>query len=300
MSSVLDDVKSRRRVCGSMEKGAPLCALAAILIWSSLAILSSRLTAVPSLLQVGAALLVSGLISIPRYREWRLPAGTWLVGVGGMFGYHFLIFTSFKYAPVVEANLLNYLWPLLIVALSPVVLPGHPLRLHHVAGALIGFIGAGLIITGGRLDPDPAHLPGYLMAAGAALSWALYSLLTKRVPRFPTSAVGGFCLVSGATATMLYLAGAVGSSLYAPTAMEWLYVLLLGLGPMGASFFLWDRALKDGDPRIVGSLSYLTPLLSTLWLVLLGGEALTPVSGVAMLLLVAGSLIGSLDLLRKS
>jgi len=53
--------------------------------------------------------VVSGLLSSPRYREWRLPAGTWLVGIGGIFGYHFLIFTSFKYAPVVEANLLNYL-----------------------------------------------------------------------------------------------------------------------------------------------------------------------------------------------
>jgi drug/metabolite transporter (DMT)-like permease len=269
-----------------MERRATFNALAAILIWSSLAILGSRLTAVPSLLQVGAALLVSGLISAPRYREW------------GIFGYHFLIFTSFKYAPVVEANLLNYLWPLLIVALSPVVLPGHPLRLHHLIGALTGFIGAGLIMTGGRLSPDPAYLPGYVMAAGAALSWALYSLLTKRVPRFPTSAVGGFCLVSGATSTVLYLAGTVGSTFYIPTAQEWLYILLLGLGPMGASFFLWDKALKDGDPRIVGALSYLTPMLSTLWLLLLGGETLTPVSGLAMLLLVAGSLIGSLDLLR--
>jgi drug/metabolite transporter (DMT)-like permease len=99
---------------------------------------------------------------------------------------------------------------------------------------------------------------------------------------------------------VLYLAGNVGFTLYAPTAQEWVYVLLLGLGPMGASFFLWDRALKDGDPRIVGALSYLTPMLSTLWLVLLGGEALTPVSMVAMLLLVAGSLIGSMDLFRKS
>jgi len=138
------------------------------------------------------------------------------------------------------------------------------------------------------------------MAAGAALTWALYSLLTKRVPRFPTSAVGGFCLASGAASTALYLAGSLGSGVYAPAAWEWLCILLLGLGPMGASFFLWDRALKDGDPRIVGALSYLTPMLSTLWLVLLGGEALTPVTGVAMLLLVAGSLVGSLDLLRKS
>jgi len=58
--------------------------------------------------------------------------------------------------------------------------------------------------------------------------------------------------------------------------------------------------LKRGDPRIIGALSYLTPLASTLLLVLLGGRALTATSGVAMLLIVAGALIGSLDLLRGS
>lgn len=280
-----------------MERRATVSALTAILIWSSLAILGSRLTNVPSLLQVGGALLVSGLLSVPRYREWRLPVGTWLVGIGGIFGYHFLIFTSFKYAPVVEANLLNYLWPLLIVALSPVVLHGYPLRRHHVVGTMTGFAGAALIVTGGKLSLSPAHLPGYLMAAGAALTWALYSLLTKRVPRFPTSAVGGFCAVSGTISTLLYLVSGSGA-LYSPSPIEWLFIALLGLGPMGASFFLWDYSIKEGDPRIVGAMSYLTPTLSTLWLVLLGGQSLTPVSGVAMLLLVAGSLIGSLDLLR--
>jgi drug/metabolite transporter (DMT)-like permease len=283
-----------------MESRATVSALTAILIWSSLAILGSQLTNVPSFLQVGVALLVSGLLSSPRYKEWRLPVRTWLMGVGGIFGYHFLIFTSFKHAPVVEANLLNYLWPLLIVALSPVVLPDHPLKPQHVLGALTGFIGAGLIVTGGKLNPNPAYFKGYLIAACAALSWALYSLLTKRVQRFPTSAVGGFCLVSGLLSTSLYIVGSVGSGIiYNPTTKEWLSILLLGLGPMGTSFFLWDKALKDGDPRIVGALSYLTPTLSTIWLVLLGGEVLTLVSRLAMLLLVAGSLIGSLDLFKK-
>jgi drug/metabolite transporter (DMT)-like permease len=164
-------------------------------------------------------------------------------------------------------------------------------------GTLTGFTGAALIVTGGKLSLSLTHLPGYLMAAAAALTWALYSLLTKRVPRFPTSAVGGFCAVSGTISTLLYLLSGSGA-LYSPSPAEWLFIALLGLGPMGASFFLWDLALKEGDPRIVGAMSYLTPTLSTLWLVLLGGQSITLVSGVAMLLLVAGSLIGSLDLLR--
>jgi drug/metabolite transporter (DMT)-like permease len=279
-----------------MDRRAALYASAAILIWSSLAILGSKLTQVPSLLQVGAALFISGSISLPRVKEWRLPPRTWLIGIGGIFGYHALIFASFKYAPIVEANLLNYLWPLLIVALSPIVLPGYQLRRHHIVGTIIGFSGAALIVTKGRLSLSPVHLPGYILSGAAALIWALYSLLTKRVPRFPTSAVGGFCVASGIISSLLYLIS--GSGLYSPSPSEWVSIALLGLGPMGASFFFWDMALKEGDPRIVGAMSYLTPMLSTLWLILLGGKSLTPVSALAMLMLVAGSLIGSLDLLR--
>ena len=44
-------------------------------------------------------------------------------------------------------------------------------------------------------------------------------------------------------------------------------IALMGIGPMGAAFYLWDRALKHGDPRIIGVLSYLTPLASTALLI---------------------------------
>ena len=67
---------------------------------------------------------------------------------------------------------------------------------------------------------------------------------------------------------------------------------------MGAAFFAWDASLKRGDPRIIGSLSYLTPLLSTAWLVLLAGRTLTWVSAMAMILIVSGAFIGSIDLFR--
>jgi drug/metabolite transporter (DMT)-like permease len=40
----------------------------------------------------------------------------------------------------------------------------------------------------------------------------------------------------------------------------------MGLGPMGVAFYLWDAALKKGDPRHIGVLSYLTPLGSSLLL----------------------------------
>jgi drug/metabolite transporter (DMT)-like permease len=288
----------------NMPVTAVLLAFFTILLWSFLAFLGAQVSHLPSILVTGVALCTSGLMSSITYKSWRIPFKTLLVGIGGIFGYHFLYFTAIRYSPVVEANLVNYLWPLLIVLLSPVILSGHVLKPHHLLGALMGLSGAGLIITGGRLSLDLANLPGYVSAAAAALVWALYSLLTKRVPPFPTGAVGSFCLLSGLLSLLFYFTGGLlsqppgGWLLYLPKGIDWLYLFLLGVGPLGAAFFTWDAALKRGDPRIIGSLTYITPLTSTVVLVLVGGRSFTWVSALAMLLIISGALLGSLDLLR--
>jgi drug/metabolite transporter (DMT)-like permease len=279
---------------------ATLLAIAAIVVWSTLAVLSASLVHVPPLLSVGLALCISGLVSAVRWRAWRVPWFTFAVGVGGIFGYHFFYFSALQHAPAVEANLLNYLWPLLIVALSPVFLPGYRLHAYHWIGTLMGLAGTALILSGGRPHLDLANLYGYLLAAGAGLTWACYSLMTKRLPAFPTAAVGGFCLASGLLSLGAQALGGNPFSLSALSGRDWLALFLLGIGPMGAAFFLWDAALKGGDPRIIGSLAYLTPLLSTLNLVIFGGRTLSWVSLVAMALIVGGAAVGSLDLWKQS
>ncbi|MBN1371182.1 MAG: DMT family transporter [Anaerolineaceae bacterium] len=269
-------------------------ALIAILIWSTLALVGARLNAVPALLVLGITLSLSGLSSLFLRGAWRVPLKVLAVGVGGIFGYHFLYFRAFALAPAVEANLINYLWPLLIVALSPLILPGYALRLRHILGALLGLVGAALIVTGGRLSLQAPALPGYLLALGAAFTWALYSLLTKRLPPFSTATVGAFCAVSGLLSLGMYaLSGQGWQPVAALAPLDWLFLVLAGLGPMGAAFFFWDAALKKGDPRVIGSLAYLTPLLSTLNLVLIGGKQLTPLSFLAMCLIIAGAVVGS-------
>lgn len=280
-----------------MPAAATILALVTIGLWSFLAFLGARVSYLPPFLVVGVALCISGLIGLTRVSGWRVPLITFLVGVGGIFGYHFLYFSSLKYAPPVEASLMNYLWPLLIVLLSPLFLPGYALRIHHLVGALIGLGGAALILTGGKIGLDLANMKGYLLAAGAALVWASYSLMTKRLKPFPTAAVGGFCLASGLLSLGAYWISSPGT-VPALTRADWITLVLLGAGPMGAAFFTWDAALKRGDPRVIGSLAYLTPLTSTLVLVLLGGRTLTWTSGLAMCLIVAGAVIGSLDLFR--
>jgi drug/metabolite transporter (DMT)-like permease len=280
-----------------MKKLPFLLALLTIAQWSFLAFLGSKLKHLPPFLLVGIALCVGSMIGLARLREWRVPWKTFAVGVYGIFGYHFLLFTAFQYAPAVEANLMNYLWPLLIVLLSPVFLRGFRLKPHHLLGALLGLAGAALIVTGGKLHLDIANLPGYLMAAGAAFVWSSYSLMTKRLPIFSTAAVAGFCLGSGVLSLAVYfVTGGELGQIFALNPADWMFLILMGLFPMGLAFFTWDAAIKRGDTRIIGSLAYITPLTSTLALVALGGRPFGWVSMLAMALIFSGAVVGSLDL----
>lgn len=274
-----------------------LLALGAIGLWSSLASLGVALGHVPPFLLTGLSLLIGGLIALPlsgfKLARWKVPLSTLVLGVYGLFGFHFLLFVALRHAPPVQANLVNYLWPLLIVVLAPVMLPGLTLHWKHVAAALIGFAGAATVILGnadtGSSDAA-AWSWGYVAAAASALVWATYSLMTRRVAAFPTAAIGGFAWVSGLLSLLCH---ALMEPAVVLTARDWWLVGLMGLGPMGAAFFLWDKALKTGDARHIGILSYLTPLLSTAMLLWLSGRDLTWPVGLAAVLIVGAAWLGT-------
>jgi drug/metabolite transporter (DMT)-like permease len=272
-----------------MHRSAFFAALAAIALWGVLAALSLRLRGWPPFLLAGAALLLGSLVSIHRLGAWRVPGRALALGVYGLFGFHFLLFVALRLAPPVEANLVNYLWPLLIVVLAPVILPGITLRARHVVAALLGFAGAALLVTGGKLGFAGEYALGYAAALGSALVWSTYSLATKRFAALPTATIGLYCAVSGALALACHV---LFEPRYLPQLAELPWLLALGLGPMGAAFFLWDYALKRGDPRTIGALAYLAPLLSTLVLVAAGEGSLGPLTLVAMGLIVGGAVLG--------
>lgn len=249
-----------------------LLALAAIVLWGTLAPLGVSLAHVPPFLLTGLALLCGSLIALPlcrfRLAHWRVPAGTLALGVYGLFGFHFLLFLALRQAPAVQANLINYLWPLGMVILAPWLLPGVRLHWRHLAAALLGFGGAAVAILGGQSSHTQFE-PGYLLALASAFVWATYSLATRRVPPYPTAAVGGFAALSGLLALLCHAllepATVLGRS-------DWLAIAALGLGPLGGAFFLWDAALKTGDPRRIGLLAFITPVLSTALLLLSTGQ----------------------------
>jgi drug/metabolite transporter (DMT)-like permease len=271
-------------------RGGTLEALGAIGLWSSLAALSLRLRHVPPFLLVGVALCLGSLWGLRSVRLRDLRPRVLALGVYGLFAYHLCVFLALRLAPPVEANLLNYLWPLLLVVLSPLFLPGTSLRPRHVAGAIVGFGGAALLVTGGRVAFAGQAVVGYALAVAAAVIWSTYSLLSKRMGDFPTSAIATFCLVSGLLSLGCHALLEPG---HAFRGADVPYLLAIGLGPLGAAFYLWDRALKLGDPRTIGTLAYLAPLLSTLLLVLSGEGRLTALSLLAMGMIVGGAVVGT-------
>ncbi len=273
---------------------ANLLALGAIALWASLAALGVALAHVPPFLLTGLCLLIGSLIALPLsrfdWRQWRVPATTLALGVYGLFGFHFLLFIALRHAPPVQANLVNYLWPLGIVVMAPLFLPGVSLSSRHVLAALIGFAGAVLAILGRGGSGEAVWAWGYVPALGSAFIWASYSLLTKRVAAFPTAAIGSFALVSGVLSLVCH---ALLEPSVALTAQDWPLIALLGLRPLGSAFFLWDAALKRGDARQIGVLSFLTPLLSTLTLLAVRGERPSSSVAVAAVMIIGAAVMAT-------
>ena len=167
---------------------------------------------------------------------------------------------------------------------------GVSLAQRHVLAALLGFAGAALAILGRGGSAEVVWAWGYIPAAASAFIWASYSLLTKRVPAFPTAAIGLFGLVSGILSLLCHWALEPSVTL---SGREGILIAVMGLGPLGAAFFLWDKALKLGDARQIGILSYLTPLGSTALLMLVSGRALTWSIGLAAAMIIGAAVLGT-------
>lgn len=284
---------------------ANLYALSAIGLWALLAALGVSLKHVPPFLLTGLALVIGSTLSWPfvlRERQlWRITPRLLALGVLTLFGYHFFLFVGLRLASAVEVNLINYLWPLLIVLLAPLYLSGVRLRATHLVAATLGLTGAATAILGGADLPLArtrtagwAPLLGYVLALASAFIWANYSLQTKRAAlagrRYSSAAIGLFGLLAGLLSLLCHAALEPAVDL---SGRDWLMLMVLGFGPLGAAFFLWDKALKVGDVRQIGVLSYLTPLASTVLLLLATQRALVWNVALAAVLIIGAAVLGT-------
>jgi drug/metabolite transporter (DMT)-like permease len=230
----------------------------------------------------------------PRARTawpgWRIA----LLGVYGIWGYHTLLVAALHMAPQIEANILNYAWPLWIVLLGA-LLPGHRLTWRMGAAGLLGFAGVAVVIAGGRLPGGEGGqaalaqaLPGLAVALAAGVVWASFTILLRRFVPAGEAHMPLFCLLAVVPAGLVVLARG------APLAVEPAQLPLLlyfGAVPLGLSFLLWERAVQGCNVQVLGVMSFFTPVLSTLLLALVSGAAVgAPALGGLALILAASAL----------
>jgi drug/metabolite transporter (DMT)-like permease len=274
---------------------ATLIGFSAVLMWSLLALLTIGSAPVPPLMLNAICFGIGGIIGLvwtARQGFGVLRGISWKVyafGTVGLFGYHFLYFTAFRLSPTAETGLIAYLWPLFIVLFSG-LLPGERWRAPHVVGAFIAFAGAAVIVLGRGGEAGGSPL-GMALAFICALTWAGYSVLSRRLGAVPTESVTVFCLATAALSLLAHLA--LETTVWPEGALGWIAVLALGLGPVGAAFFTWDIGMKRGNIQLLGVASYAAPLLSTLALIGAGLAQPTWTLALAAVLIAGGAALAA-------
>ncbi len=285
-------------------RSATFIGLGAIALWATLAVLTS-IAAPPPFFGCAVAFGIAAVLGLakrvlcrePLFAAWHQRPAVWALGLYGLFGYHACYFAAIALAPPVEANLLNYLWPLLIVVFAG-FLPGERLRWFHIAGAAAGLAGCVLIVGAGAGTGGftPSQILGYGCAFAAAVLWSSYSVLSRRFGDVPTDAVTGFCAGTSVLAAICHF---VFEDAYSGTPGQWAALVGLGFGPVGLAFFLWDIGMKRGDIKALGAASYLTPLMSTGLLLLAGTGSASLLLLAACVLIVGGAVLASKDVLFR-
>ena len=268
-----------RRAAGSFT--ASLLGILAVLFWGTTVAFARSLTQQLGTLTAGASIyLLSGAIGCAyvstRPGGWtqllRLPRA-YLFGCGSLFVlYMVCVYLALGRAAgqqqAVEVGIMNYLWPGLTLVFSIPVLRKRA-RATLPVGIVVAFAGVVLAVTQNEAflwRALGANLRGnsvpYFLALVAAVSWALYSNLSRRwAGGAKGNAVALFLLATGIVFLAFRLTTTETSRLTSRTAGELLYMILF---PTLLAYSFWDAAMRRGEVVLVASVSYLTPLLSTI------------------------------------
>ncbi len=285
-------------------KRGNLFGILAILLWSTLAALTVLTGDIPPFQLVAISFFIASFIGIfilnkqkQSFKKiFEIPVKLWFIGIYGLFGYHFFYFFAIKSAPAIEANLLNYLWPLLIVLFSS-FLPNEKLKWFHILGSVFGLLGAFLLVSkNGSFEFKSEYIDGYMYAVIAAIIWSSYSVISRKFSHIPTYSVTGFCLLTAFLSTVCHFLFEIT---VIPNTTQLIAIVILGLGPVGGAFYVWDYGMKKGDIKVLGSLAYFTPLLSTFILIIFSLAYMNNTILIACFLIILGSLISSKEALVK-
>jgi drug/metabolite transporter (DMT)-like permease len=201
-----------------------------------------------------------------------------------------LQYLAFANAPVVEANLIAYGWPM-FAALWIAVSAFDRRSAAGLGFACIGFAGVASIVAGGGGLSGGGTALGYAAALGSALCMAFYSIGSgrARVPALDAMTCGA------AVGTLIAAAIAIGTGASLTPGTDWLGVAYIGLGPCAAGYAAWSASMARSGGRLA-PMGYATPLLSTVVLVAAGkplGGAGAVVGGALILVCTVGVVVST-------
>lgn len=272
-----------------------LAGLSAVLLWSLSALMVVWSGDVPALMTLAVSSLLTCFYYVAIHFLWRpvipaiarLNSGFW-VSFSGIFGYFCCYVLSFKLAPALHVNLLNYLWPVFTALLGGLFFKVAQLDRVFWFWLITAFIACVGLLTlshaGVTTVSEHAHW-GYLLALMAALIWALYNNLTRLIQTPRGSLFYVFALM-GLCAGMISL---LFEHPVLPGIGEWFG--LVGFSVVNLGYVAWEVALKGNQMRPVLALAYLIPVFSTAILIVFLGASLTGAFIVFALLILLSSVM---------
>jgi drug/metabolite transporter (DMT)-like permease len=207
-----------------------------------------------------------------------LPGRVLAAGFWGIAVYEVLLVLAIGMADekdVGQVNLLNYLWPIWIVAFGAVLLSDRVRLAAAAAGAAAGF--AGIVIAGGpqTFSHPPTNILPHGMALSGGVLWALYSVLLRkwRVSEESTGVAFQFTACAAMAAVIATVRGEWGSAAWGKgSTLFW--VLFGGVGPTGLAYYWWEIGMKRGAVQFLAALAYLIPIGSSVLIGTLFSEAM--------------------------
>lgn len=285
----------------SPQRRSYLAALAAILLWSTIAVAFK--TALQYLDPV-QLVFCSSLVSFVFFMLINLLSGTFkkvlksstkigiarsaLLGFMNPFLYYLVLIHAYDMIPAQEAMTLNYIWPLMLALLSVPFLH-QKLGTTAFLAMILSFGGIILIATKGQFASlSFSALKGDLLAAGSSIIWALYWIFNLKDDRaIPQKMLWNFFFGT----IFSFLATLWFSNPYTITPNGWFSGIYLGLFEMGATFLLWLTALRlSRKTYLISQLIFLAPFISLIWIRLVLKEPVLPVTIMGLVLIVAGIL----------
>lgn len=239
------------------------------------------------LLQFSSAAIVFAVIGKKNFRIALLNVPqaklSYVAGFIGLTGTMIFQYLAFSNAPIIQANIIAYGWPLLVAIYMGIIYWNKASSLFLILPSVTGLIGVSFIISGDlELSFHKEHLLGYIFAFMSALCMAVYTVF---IARTKTSSANLLLPASlfGIFVTFIW---SINSGHPWPGSDYILMGIYLGVGPMGCGYYFWSKALQSGEVDRIAILGYLTPVCSTSILIF-SGLSLSSTAMIGALLVVS-------------